>query len=158
MEKEMARSRYLQIFHKFGRLNFDFLFRDMSRSEFILLQKIYIYTEQYPDAEGMQVSEIASQLRVTSPAVSRMLRTLEAKGFVERSEGREDRRSTFIRLTGEGNSARREVYSASARYFERVFQRFGDEDTFRFLKLAERLFSIIEKESVLWRRDEAEKL
>lgn len=47
-------------------------------------------------------SELAAKTKTLPPAVSRTLRGLEEKGYVERSVDKKDRRNTYISLTEKG--------------------------------------------------------
>lgn len=89
------------------------------------LQTIYAYSLRNPGTKGIYVSELASQLKVSSPAVSRTLRSLETKGYIERSADKNDRRSTLIRLTEKGDTVRKQVFTDICDYFDRVFDRMG---------------------------------
>ena len=98
ISKEL-RDRHMRMCQKFMMLRLDSLFSDLPRGEFMPLQTIYAYSLRNPGTKGIYVSELASQLKVSSPAVSRTLRSLETKGYIERSADKNDRRSTLIRLT-----------------------------------------------------------
>ncbi len=146
MDHEEIKNRYMQLFHRLHRIRFDSFFRNISQSEFIHLQKIHCFSSEHPEAEGIYVSEIAAQLRISSPAVSRTLRPLEAKGLIERFPDKNDRRNTFIRLTDKGEKTREEFFSGIGEYFNDVFARMGAEDMDHLLDLWERLCWIMEDE------------
>ena len=146
MTDKEIRSRYMQLWHKFARLRFDSLFSELSRGEFMPLQTIYVNSLHHPEAEGTNVSELASQLRVSSPAVSRMLRSLEKKGYIERFPDKNDRRTTLIRLTEKGNAIRHQVFESLCEYFDRIFERMGTEQIEQLLSLWEQIQCIMEDE------------
>lgn len=146
MKSEEIRNRYMQVFHRLGRIRLGPFFRDISQAEFMPLQKIYSFSSEHPQAQGLYVSEIAAQLKVSSPAVSRTLRSLEEKELIERIPDKKDRRNTFIRLTDKGEKTREEVFSGICRYFDDVFARMGGEDMESLLNLVERLSFIMEDE------------
>lgn len=52
--------------------------------------------------DGITVSQIAAELEVTPPAVSRTLKSLDEKGFIERRVNMLNRRSTIVILTEKG--------------------------------------------------------
>lgn len=52
--------------------------------------------------DGITVSQIAAKLEITTPAVSRTLKSLDEKGFIERRVNMLNRRSTIVRLTEKG--------------------------------------------------------
>lgn len=148
MDSEEIRNRYMQVFHRLGRIRLDSFFRDISQAEFMPLQKIHCFSVQHPQSEGLYVSEIAAQLKISSPAVSRTLRSLEGKELIERLPDKHDRRNTFIRLTDKGEKTRQEVFSGICGYFDDVFDRMGGEDMESLLMLLERLSFIMEDEIV----------
>lgn len=68
----------------------------ISHSEFCLLNIIM------DGKDGITVSEIASELDVTPPAVSRSLKSLESRGLILRETDLLNRRNTMVRLTESG--------------------------------------------------------
>jgi DNA-binding MarR family transcriptional regulator len=54
--------------------------------------------------QPIQVHEIALELQVTAPAVSRSLDLLEKKGMIKRQRDEIDRRRVFISLTAKGET------------------------------------------------------
>ncbi|MCM1328766.1 MAG: MarR family transcriptional regulator [Ruminococcus sp.] len=68
----------------------------ISHSEFCLLNIIAF------GKDGITVSEIAAELDVTPPAVSRSLKSLESKGLITRETKLTNRRNTTVRLTENG--------------------------------------------------------
>ena len=146
MTYQETRNRHMQLCHKFALLRFDSLFSDLSRGEFMPLQTIYSNSLQNPEAQGTYVSELASQLKVSSPAGSRMLRSLEKKGYVERFSDENDSRSSLICLTEKGNAVRKKVFDSLCEYFDRVFERMGPEQMEQLLSLWEQIHFIMEDE------------
>ena len=53
----------------------------------------------------MLASDIAKRLGITAPAVSKMLRSMEEKGYVERRVDEKDRRNTRVSITPDGKEA-----------------------------------------------------
>ena len=51
---------------------------------------------------AISISALAKKLRVTTPAVSRTMRSLEKKDLIYRETDSKDRRNTFVRLTDTG--------------------------------------------------------
>lgn len=52
--------------------------------------------------KGISVSQIAAELEVTPPAVSRTLKSLDERGLIERRVNALNRRSTMVKLTDRG--------------------------------------------------------
>ena len=151
MKNNDIQGQYMQIFHRIARLRLDPLFHDISEGEFAVLQKIYRHTEEYPDAEEISVSEIAFPLGVTSPAISRMVRVLEKKNYVQRLESRRDRRHTLLRLTDEGEAVRKNTFSVLKEYFRRVSEHMGQKRMAELSRLSEQLYAVMEEELVRYK-------
>lgn len=81
-------------------------------------------------------SEIKSHMRVSRPAVSKMLNSLERKGYIERRIDSTDRRKISVALTDLG----RRVVSESKRALDEVagdvISRYGEDE---YLQLVERM-------------------
>ena len=87
------------------KIDFSAYLQGISREEFYMMGTIEEYFEREKDAEGMNVSAIAKALDVSSPAVSRMLRGMEQKGYIMKQVSSQNRRNTLVRLTGKGVQA-----------------------------------------------------
>lgn len=58
--------------------------------------------------EELTVSELTAKLKAKGPAVSRTLKTLEDKGYIERDVNKADRRNTYVKLTASGEQKQEE--------------------------------------------------
>ena len=94
--------RLFQVFHRFRQMPFSVLLPDeISGNEFTTLMCIGHVGDK--DGEtAISISALAKKLRVTTPAVSRTMRSLEKKGLIYRETDSKDRRNTFVRLTDTG--------------------------------------------------------
>lgn len=136
---------FMQTAHRFGKLRHSFSFSQVSSSEFMMLEKIGKSMDQDRDS-GIYVSELAKHLRVSSPAVSRMLRSLEQKNLIMREVDRDDRRNTYVYLTEQGCKIRNKTKAEVKDFTGRVFKRMGEEDIKVLLTLWGRLADIMEEE------------
>ena len=68
--------------HRFMKMHRDLCFTGLRKSEFVMLE--IIERENGNREQGVLASDIAKRLRITAPAVSKMLRSMEEKGYVER--------------------------------------------------------------------------
>ena len=75
------------------------------------------------DTEGMSCKELSEKTLVTKGTLTGVLDRLEKKGLVERVPSREDRRSTYIRLTPKGDAHFRKVFPAHINYMKPYFER-----------------------------------
>ena len=106
MEKDLG-AEFIALAHRFKRLNMEGLFTDLSRGEFFLLQMIHSGCLEQEKTEGVYVSRIAAHMKVTPSAISRMLKGLEERAFIERKVDKNDRRNTYVCLTSEGEQMRK---------------------------------------------------
>ena len=60
------------------------------------------------EKEELTVSELTAKLKAKGPAVSRTLKTLEDKGYIERDVNKADRRNTYVKLTASGEQKQEE--------------------------------------------------
>lgn len=111
----------------------------ISHSEFFLLN---IIMDRNND---ITVSEIAAELEVTPPAVSRSLKSLENRGLIKRETNLVNRRNTMVRLTETGQK----FLEMSRRQMDMVMQyveeKMGEERKNQLCLLLEEMAEIIEQ-------------
>ncbi len=74
------------------------------------------------DTEGMTCKELSEKTLVTKGTLTGVLDRLEKKGLIARVPSREDRRSTFIRLTPKGDALFQKVFQAHIHYMKPYFE------------------------------------
>lgn len=79
---------------------------NLSGSQFRILMKLY----KAPEHSVRQV-DIETEFSMTNPTVTGLVHQLEKKGFVERVENPEDRRSKLLRLTEYANSMKDDFFA-----------------------------------------------
>lgn len=84
---------------------------------------------------GCEPSVIADKLMILRQTMTKVLDSLEAKGYVERTVHPYDRRKVFINLLPEGKRLARELLCVESDYLGRVDGQFTQEelDTYRSL-------------------------
>ena len=102
--------------------------------------------QSHPGDRGVYVSALAGRMRVSPPAVSRMLRGLEQRGLVDRAVDRIDRRNTYVMLTPAGEAARADTIRELDGYTRRVLERMGREDMETLIRLWNRLADVMTEE------------
>ena len=131
---------FLQTMGRMRTLNF-FPPASLTKGEFSLLT--WLHRQGVGQEEGLRVSQLAQRLQVSTPAVSRMLRTLERRGLVERMADQADRRSTYIVLTQRGETLYRQCARQLQGCFGRVLDQMGARQMEEFLHLWNRLIDIM---------------
>lgn len=93
-------------------------------------------------------SELAEVLGVTRPAITKLIRSLIARGFVVRNIEAADRRMARLRLTGRGTDLVEQVRRERARRFGAVSQGLTEAEMKRLSEALEHLKTILEKAAV----------
>ena len=110
----------------------------ISHSEFCLLNIIL------DGKDGITVSEIASELDVTPPAVSRSLKSLDSRGLVIRETDLLNRRNTMVRLTESGLDFLEKSRKQMDGLMEYVTEKMGMERKKQLYELLAEMSAIIE--------------
>lgn len=84
---------------------------------------------------GCEPSVIADRLMILRQTITKVIDSLESKGYAERAEHPYDRRKVFINLLPEGKRVARELLCLESDYLDRVDRQFTREemDTYRSL-------------------------
>ena len=128
--------------HQFKKLNVSDLVPGLSSSEFSVMGAIL----QMGENGKITSSELAAKTKTLPPAVSRTLRGLEEKGYVERSVDKKDRRNTYISLTEKGWKKGEEVRDRMQDFGCSVMSQLKEEDIDQLVAYLDRIYEIAEKE------------
>lgn len=109
----------------------------VSHTEMSLLVGIRILSDE-KKKEYTTVSALAKQMHVSPPAISRTLRSLDAKGYIMRSPDPDDRRNTHISITESGLCLMKEFHERMDDFMERVLSHFTDEEFEQFCELQQK--------------------
>lgn len=139
MEQKAMEDDLIRLFRKMIKIDFSAYLHGISREEFYMMGTIEEYFEREKDAEGMNVSAIAKALDVSSPAVSRMLRGMEQKGYIMKQVSSQNRRNTLVRLTGKGVQAYERARKELDRLLLKVMDYMGQRDMEEFIRLWNKL-------------------
>lgn len=110
--------------------------------------------------EGLKASEISRILRVKSPTITPVIRTLEEEGLVERNVDPDDRRVVRIKITEAGKQALREVHREWRNKMQELVEYLGEEDAKQLTRLLNRVHEyhdIVREERERKRREGSEK-
>ena len=140
--------------HQFKKLNVSDLIPGLSSSEFSVMGAIL----QMGENGKITSSELAAKTKTLPPAVSRTLRGLEEKGYVERSVDKKDRRNTYISLTEKGWKKGEEVRDRMQDFGCSVMSQLKEEDIDQLVAYLDRIYEIAEKEIDTRKRQKGEKM
>lgn len=147
MTEEEICEQFPKIMDRLGKVSMSMLLGDLTRNEFIALNVIHGYAKEHKEVKGIYVSGLAAAMNSSAPAISRLLRTLEERGLIERSVDRKDRRNTFVSMTDSGERIRKEGMNRLGKVFVNVIHRMGNESMEVMLRMFEEFARILEEEA-----------
>ncbi len=86
-------------------------------------------------AEGIAMGDLAAELRVRAPTVSKTIARLTAQGLVERRAANDDKRQVYVALTETGRARARSIEAITAQLEAELTQGLDAKDRKRFRKL-----------------------
>ena len=92
--------------------------------------------------EGMNPSDLASKLGYTRPRMTRILDSLEAKGYVERVPDEKDRRRVIVYCTDEGREHAHDNGSGGVSGLAATLSKMGEHDARELLRGLEIAYSL----------------
>ena len=96
--------RWFRTMHRFRQLNLAEALRLIPQGEMMVLKTIK-EIEKEQGEQGCSVSAIARRLTISPPAVSRSVRHLREKGYLEAVTVERDRRGGYLKITPLGHEA-----------------------------------------------------
>ncbi len=136
----------LKTANRFRKMKYEFLFHDISKREFEMLMVMEHFSRENDDRKGIYVWELAKALHISSPAVSKMIRALEERGYAGRDVDKEDRRNTYVYVTDKGKEALRKSKEKMDEVMRKVVIRMGEKNMKEFIVLCNLLKDIMEEE------------
>lgn len=131
--------------HQFQKLRFGDMFPELTRGDCMTLMAINRFNKEKEDGI-LTVSELAEKMEVQSPAVSRTLKTLEDKGFIERTIKKSDRRNTYVEVTAEGKREIKEMEETMSDFARTVITRMNEEDMKKLITYLDELYRVAKEE------------
>jgi MarR family transcriptional regulator, organic hydroperoxide resistance regulator len=116
--------------------------------EGVSAQQTYVLELCEVDA-GVDVGTVANALEIDSPAVSSLLRRMEASSLVRRQVVTNNRRRTLVFLTEEGAKLREEWRERACEADRELFKSFTSADVQQLASLVDKIFDVVKA------RDEA---
>ena len=92
------------------------------------------------------ISELASRAKMLPSAISRTLKGLEERGYVERNINKNDRRNTYVELTAEGERLTEEARQIMADFGKSVMSQVDEADMKHLISYLDNIYHIAEKE------------
>lgn len=143
--------RFAAIIARMHKLKFGNMLTGVSEIEFKTMSAI----SRISKSGDVKVSDIARYLELSAPAVSRTMKSLEEKEYIERHTDKQDRRNTFVKLTTKGEEQQKAWMKAFEEFSEAIFARLGDEKSNKLLEDLEAFVKASKEE--MKAREEAKK-
>lgn len=115
----------------------------VSPTEFCVM--VFIKEQEKISNEPITISKLMEEMGSSLPAVSRQVRSLEQKGFIERKMNGKDRRVTNIFLTEAGEHYMKEMLKERNMRMEYIVNKMGEENVKDFLHQLQKLYQILEE-------------
>ena len=107
--------------------------KDLRQSESNLL--VYLTYLCPPGTNGIRVSELSKQLKITSAAVTHVIQSLEKNGYITRATDPNDRRSILVSATEVGHhfveAREKELFNR----FQHLHDHLGAEDAEQLIRI-----------------------
>ncbi len=129
-----------KLFYKMKGIKYWELIGDMSAGEMVFLN-----TLSGAGKDSMQVGELTEKLAMHPTAVSRLMNSLEKKGYIERTLHKGNRRITDVSMTQQGKEKQNENTRIMNNYWETVLSEMGGEDLRALLRVSEELIDRMEE-------------
>lgn len=142
--------RFFSAMHQFQRLKIGDMFPDMTKGDCMALMAIERINRKKEDGI-LTVSELAEHMEVQASAVSRTLKSLEDKDFIERTVNRSDRRNTYVSLTSQGQEEVRRIEKTMGDFSKAVITRMNEDDMQRLITYLDELYRVAKEELELRR-------
>ena len=143
--------KFAAIIARMHKLKFGNMLTGVSEIEFKTMSAI----SRISKSGDVKVSDIARYLELSAPAVSRTMKSLEEKEYIERQTDKQDRRNTFVKLTAKGEEQLKAWMKIFEEFSEAIFARLGDEKSNQLLEDLEAFVKASKEE--MKAREEAKK-
>lgn len=124
-----------------------FIRKNMPNREFMFLKTINHLKNNEENknysSKGIKASDLSKFLLITKPAISKLINTLEEKGFVERITDKSDRRVVYINITEEGEKILAKETEMFEEFTHKIVEKMGEEDTNEMIRLFKRMYDAI---------------
>ena len=144
MENLTGGQAFLLLHQHLRRMDWSKITPGVTQPEFLILTALTLNQRAHPDAQGVYVSALAEELSVSVSMISKLLKSMEEKGWILRTVDKNSRRNTFVSLTPAGHQVY-DVATEQMRAFHRgVVDSIGQETFTKLLTSAATLFEAYE--------------
>ena len=114
---------------------------DLSETEVFALIVICHACDHSPE---VRPSQIAKRFNASPSSVSQLLKSLEEKGFIERTRCKSDSRAVVVDITEQGKVVSEEMRAQRSRFFDGMFDAVGEEEIACFIATLSKICDYID--------------
>ena len=138
-------TRFFSALYQFHKLHMGDLVPDITKLEGMTMAAIK-HCSGEKGKEELTVSELTAKLKAKGPAVSRTLKTLEDKGYIERDVNKADRRNTYVKLTISGKQKVEEYEQIMSSFAHAVIAKIDRDDMEQMIECLNELYEASREE------------
>lgn len=112
---------------------------NMPRGAYAALFLIDEMNREQQETPGVTISMLGERLRISRPAVTRMVNDLEEQGYVIKLSAKRDRRFVYLMLTPDGRAALGQARRSFLAAAHQMIEQLGEEDARELLRLLKRI-------------------
>jgi DNA-binding MarR family transcriptional regulator len=124
---------------------------DISFAEYIILRLITEIETETGKAE-VWMPDIVKRVDVTPQAVSKFIRLAAGKGYIERFENANNRRSIGVRITDRGRVVLSRTGEDLTVFYDSVINEFSEEEKAAMYKLVSKIQRVVQKNYLMYKK------
>ncbi|XJS09816.1 MarR family transcriptional regulator [Aerococcaceae bacterium WGS1372] len=143
MNKRHLVQRLYNMTTQFNRITMKCSQSIMQKSEHFLIS---LLLKHYRESQTLLTSrDIADLTHVSSPAISRTVKSLVQKGWIKQIDNPEDRRNIFLEVTDEGEENFNRTFQEIDSTIQAIFNEFSEREILEYIETGEKITHIMEK-------------
>lgn len=103
--------------------------------------------------KSIQISDLCKEMALTKGTISGIISRMESSGLIEKFKKKGDQRNTYIRFTEEGKELSTRMRENIVDSFDRIFERFSDEELVQTKIMLAGIQQKIAHEEIKWTED-----
>jgi len=100
------------------------------------------------DKEGTPSTKLGPKMGMEPRSLTRMIKSLEEKGWIERKPDKRDKRMVKIFLTKEGENLRKKTRDYVIKFNERIYEEIDDQDLMTCFKVLKHINKLIDRNNI----------
>ncbi len=139
MEQGFGSVDFFRLLQQLRHIRWGAELKEMTQGEFMAVSAIYQSQLVNEGQPGIYVSVLAQELMISVSMASKLLKSLEERGWIRRTVDPERRRNTFVSLTESGRALYDEELQRCRDLHRRVQEKMGRDRMQRLLQDTEQL-------------------